>query len=78
MPKKHTFTAAIINADGSGAFMGVPFDVEKAFGAKESLAGAGYSMHAVLMIGQLLEYWEENGKVEKSKIEATRKFLQRG
>jgi len=24
----------------------------------------------------MLEYWEENGKVEKSKIEETMKFLQ--
>jgi hypothetical protein len=32
-------------------------------------------MHAVLTIGQLLEYWEGNGKVEEDKIEETRKFL---
>lgn len=35
MPKKHTFTATIINAGGGGAFVEVPFDVEKAFGAKK-------------------------------------------
>ena len=51
--------------------------VDRQSGAKESLGQAGYSMHAVLTIGQLLEYWEENGKVEKSKIEETRKFLER-
>jgi uridine monophosphate synthetase len=50
--------------------------VDRQSGAKESLAQAGYSMHAVLTIGQLLEYWEGNGKVEKSKIEETRKFLE--
>jgi len=49
--------------------------VDRQSGAKESLAQAGYSMHAVLTIGQLLEYWEENGKVEKDKIEETRRFL---
>ncbi|MBK9924651.1 MAG: orotate phosphoribosyltransferase [Anaerolineales bacterium] len=49
--------------------------VDRQSGAKESLAQAGYSMHAVLTIGQLLEYWEENEKVEKNKIEETRKFL---
>jgi uridine monophosphate synthetase len=49
--------------------------VDRQSGAKESLAQAGYSMHAVLTIGQLLEYWEENGKVEKEKIAATREFL---
>lgn len=51
--------------------------VNRQSGAKESLAQAGYSMHAVLTIGQLLEYWEENGKVDKDKIEETRKFLER-
>lgn len=50
--------------------------IDRQSGAKESLAQAGYSLYAVLTIGQLLEYWEENGKVEKDKIEATRKFLE--
>jgi len=49
--------------------------VDRQSGAKESLAQAGYSMHAVLTIGQLLDYWEENRKVEKDKIEETRLFL---
>jgi len=49
--------------------------VDRQSGAKESLAQAGFNMHAVLMISQLLEYWESNGKVEKDKIEETRKFL---
>ena len=49
--------------------------VDRQSGAKESLEQAGYSMHAVLTIGQLLEYWEETSKVEKDKIEATRMFL---
>ena len=35
MPNKHTFTATILNAGGGGAFVEVPFDVEKAFGAKK-------------------------------------------
>ena len=49
--------------------------VDRQSGAKESLAQAGFAMHAVLTIGQLLEYWEANGKVDKDKIEATREFL---
>jgi len=49
--------------------------VDRESGAKESLAQAGYSLHAVLTISQLLEYWGENGKVEKDKIEETRLFL---
>ena len=35
MPKKNTFTATIQNAGGGGAFVKVPFDVEKAFGSKK-------------------------------------------
>jgi len=50
--------------------------VDRQSGAQESLAQAGYSMHAVLTIGQLLDYWEETGKVENDKIEKTRLFLQ--
>jgi len=34
MAKKHTFKAVIQNAGGGGAFVEVPFDVEKAFGSK--------------------------------------------
>ena len=34
-PKKHTFNAVIQNAGGGGAFVEVPFDVEKAFGSKK-------------------------------------------
>ena len=49
--------------------------VDRQSGAKESLAQAGYAMHAVLTISQLLEYWEENGKVARDKIEETRRFL---
>jgi hypothetical protein len=35
MTKKQTFTAVIQNAGSGGAFVEVPFDVEKAFGAKK-------------------------------------------
>ena len=34
MTKKHTFKATIIDAGGGGAFVEVPFDVEKEFGSK--------------------------------------------
>jgi hypothetical protein len=32
-------------------------------------------MRAALTIGQLLDHWEETGKVERGKIDETRKFL---
>ncbi len=34
MPNKQTFTAPIKNAGGGGAYVEVPFDVEKVFGSK--------------------------------------------
>ena len=34
MPKKHTFIAIIQNPGGGGAFVEVPFDVERIFGSK--------------------------------------------
>ena len=49
--------------------------VDRQSGAKESLEQAGYSLHAVLTIGELLDYWEQTGKVEKDTLEATREFL---
>lgn len=49
--------------------------VDRQSGAKESLEQAGYNLHAVLTITQLLDHWEANGKVAKEKIEETRDFL---
>ena len=49
--------------------------IDRQSGAKESLKQAGFAMHAVLTITQLLDYWEQTEKVEKDKIEETRKFL---
>jgi uridine monophosphate synthetase len=51
--------------------------IDRQSGAKESLAQAGYSMHAVLTIAQLLDYWEETRRVEKDRILETREFLKR-
>jgi uridine monophosphate synthetase len=49
--------------------------VDRQSGAKESLEQAGYAMHAVLTIAQLLDYWSASGKVAEDKIHETRKFL---
>jgi uridine monophosphate synthetase len=50
--------------------------VDRQSGAREALAQAGYRLHAVLAIREMLEHWEKAGKVERDKIEATRKFLE--
>ena len=49
--------------------------VDRQSGAKESLAEAGFAMHAVLTISEMLDHWEKIGKVRMDKIEETRKFL---
>ena len=49
--------------------------VDRQSGAKESLAKAGYTMHAVMTIREMLDHWDNTGKVAKEKIEATRAFL---
>jgi uridine monophosphate synthetase len=50
--------------------------VDRQSGAKEALAEAGFSLHGVLTISDLLDHWESAGKVAPDKISATRAFLQ--
>ena len=50
--------------------------VDRQSGAKESLAQAGYVMHAVLTIGEMLDHWQATGKVTSDKVAATREFIQ--
>jgi uridine monophosphate synthetase len=50
--------------------------IDRQSGAKESLSEAGFNLHAVLTIREMLDYWEEAGKVIKERITATRKFLE--
>ena len=52
--------------------------IDRQSGAKESLEQAGYCLHAVLTIAELLDYWEKAGKVDKDRIAATRAFLREG
>ncbi|OGN73687.1 MAG: orotate phosphoribosyltransferase [Chloroflexi bacterium GWB2_49_20] len=49
--------------------------VDRQSGAKEALEQAGFHLHAVLTITQLLDYWEKFGKVENSLLNRTRAFL---
>jgi uridine monophosphate synthetase len=49
--------------------------IDRQSGAKEALAEAGFHLHAVLTISELLDYWEKTGKVPAEKIAATRAFL---
>ncbi len=51
--------------------------IDRQSGAKEALAEAGYRMHAVLTLTELLDHWETTGIVEGDKIRESRQFLQR-
>jgi len=52
--------------------------IDRQSGAKEALEVAGFRLHAVLTITELLDYWEKTGKVEKRRIKETRTFLKNG
>lgn len=49
--------------------------VDRESGAREALEKEGLKLHAVLSINQLLDHWERTTKVDRAKIEETRRFL---
>jgi uridine monophosphate synthetase len=49
--------------------------VDRQSGAKEALAKAGFNLHAVLNITEMLDHWEATGKVPAESIRAARDFL---
>lgn len=49
--------------------------IDRQSGAKEALAKAGYRLHAVFTLSELLDGWEKSGKVPVDQIIAVREFL---
>ena len=49
--------------------------IDRQSGAKEALEAAGFRLHALLTITELLDAWEETGAVDQEKIDQTRIFL---
>jgi uridine monophosphate synthetase len=49
--------------------------IDRQSGAKESLQNAGYHLHAVVTVSELLDYWEKAGRVDAGRISATRTYL---
>ena len=49
--------------------------VDRQSGASEALAQAGFSLHSVLTIREMLDHWEATGKVPSASIQAARDFL---
>ncbi|OQA41040.1 MAG: Orotate phosphoribosyltransferase [Chloroflexi bacterium ADurb.Bin325] len=52
--------------------------IDRQSGAQEALAGAGYRLHAVTRLAELLDYWEANAAVPADRIAAAREFMTRG
>jgi uridine monophosphate synthetase len=51
--------------------------VDRQSGATQALAQAGYRLHAVLTLTQMLDHWDESGRVPTGQILAVKEFLQR-
>ena len=49
--------------------------IDRQAGAREALAAAGYRLHAVLTLSDLLDYWERNERIPGEQITAVRKFM---
>jgi uridine monophosphate synthetase len=49
--------------------------IDRQSGAREALQEAGYRLHAVLTITQLLDHWERTGSVDADRIQAARQFI---
>ncbi|MCX7668753.1 MAG: orotate phosphoribosyltransferase, partial [Anaerolineae bacterium] len=50
--------------------------VDRQSGAAAALAAAGYRLHAVLTLAEMLDHWERSGRVPAAQIAATRTFLE--
>jgi uridine monophosphate synthetase len=49
--------------------------IDRQSGAKQALARAGYHLHAVITLGQMLDYWELQGSVKEEQLKRVREFL---
>jgi uridine monophosphate synthetase len=49
--------------------------IDRESGARQALLGAGYRLHAVLTLSQLLDAWEQAGLVPQQQIASARGFL---
>jgi uridine monophosphate synthetase len=49
--------------------------IDRQSGAAEALAAAGYRLHAVMTLTQMLDHWAQTGRVPAGQIAETRAFL---
>jgi uridine monophosphate synthetase len=50
--------------------------IDRQSGARETLAEAGYRLHAVFKLMDLIEYWEGSGQISEPQAAAVREFLE--
>jgi uridine monophosphate synthetase len=51
--------------------------IDRQSGASEALAEAGFKLHAVVTLTELLDYWESTERIPAGQISAVREFLQK-
>jgi len=51
--------------------------IDRQSGAAQALAQAGYRLHSVFTLGQLLDHWERDHRVPAEQIAAVRQFLEK-
>jgi uridine monophosphate synthetase len=49
--------------------------IDRQSGARSSLAQAGFTLHAVLTLRDLLDHWERTQRVERRLLDATRALI---
>jgi uridine monophosphate synthetase len=52
--------------------------IDRQSGARQALQNAGFTLHAVLTITQLLDHWETDSKIPSNFIHQTREFIKKG
>lgn len=52
--------------------------VDRDSGARQTLAAAGYHLHAVMTMTRMLDHWEAAGQLSADTIKSAREFLGRG
>jgi len=52
--------------------------IDREQGAAELLAGAGYQLHSVATLSQLLEIWQATGAISAAQASEVRQFIQAG
>ncbi len=67
---------AIARLEGAGLVVrDVVVLIDREGGGKERLARAGYRLHAVFRLGELIDHWERRGSINASQAAAVREFL---